>query len=45
MKKDAGKKIVSERVEEFERNKAILTKKGHGEQIFVQITSIYYFMP
>jgi len=31
MKKDAGKKIVSERVEEFERNKAILTKKGHGE--------------
>ncbi len=31
MKKDAGKKIVAERVEEFERNKAILTKKGHGE--------------
>lgn len=31
MKKDAGKKIVAERVEEFERNKAVLTKKGHGE--------------
>ena len=31
MKKDAGKKIVAERVQEFERNKAVLTKKGHGE--------------
>ena len=31
MTKEAGKKIIIERVEEFERNKAIFTKKGHGE--------------
>jgi type I restriction-modification system DNA methylase subunit len=31
MNKEAGKKIIAERVEEFEKNKAILTKKGHGE--------------
>ncbi len=31
MKKEAGKKIIAERVEEFERNKAVLKKKGHGE--------------
>ncbi len=31
MNKEAGRKIIAERVEEFEKNKAILTKKGHGE--------------
>ncbi len=31
MNKESGKKIVTERVEEFERNKDILMKKGHGE--------------
>ncbi len=31
MKKEEGKKLIAERVEDFEKNKAILTKKGHGE--------------
>ena len=31
MNKKSGKKIVVERIEEFERNKDILTKIGHGE--------------
>ena len=31
MNKEAGRKIIAERVEEFEKNKAVLTKKGHGE--------------
>ncbi|MBA7529905.1 Type IIS restriction enzyme Eco57I [subsurface metagenome] len=31
MNKVAGKKIIAERIDEFERNKAVLTKKGHGE--------------
>lgn len=31
MNRDDGRKIVAERVEEFERSKAVLTKKGHGE--------------
>ncbi len=31
MNKKSGKKIVAERIEEFERNKDILTKRGHGE--------------
>jgi len=31
MNKESGRKIIAERVEEFEKNKAILTKKGHGE--------------
>ncbi len=31
MKKEEGRKIIAERVEDFEKNKAILTKKGHGE--------------
>ncbi len=31
MKKEEGKKLITERVEDFEKNKAILTKKGHGE--------------
>ncbi len=31
MNKESRKKIIVERVEEFERNKDILTKKGHGE--------------
>lgn len=31
MNKEAGRKIIAERIEDFEKNKAILTKKGHGE--------------
>ena len=31
MTKAGGKKLIAERVEEFEKNKAALTKKGHGE--------------
>ena len=31
MKKNAGKKLIAKRVEEFEKNKAVLMKKGHGE--------------
>ena len=31
MDKEYGKKIIAERVEEFEKSKIILTRKGHGE--------------
>ncbi len=31
MTKAAGKKLIAERVDEFEKNKAALTKRGHGE--------------
>jgi len=31
MTKAGGKKLIAERVEEFEKNKAALTKRGHGE--------------
>jgi type I restriction-modification system DNA methylase subunit len=31
MNKEAGRKIIAERVEEFKKNKLVLTKKGHGE--------------
>ncbi|RHX77470.1 Eco57I restriction-modification methylase domain-containing protein [Leptospira yasudae] len=31
MNRESGKKIIQERVKEFEKNKAVLTKKGHGE--------------
>ncbi len=31
MKKESGRKIIAERIDEFEKNKTILTKKGHGE--------------
>ncbi|HOR83018.1 MAG TPA: TaqI-like C-terminal specificity domain-containing protein [Bacteroidales bacterium] len=31
MNKESGRKIIAERVEDFEKNKAILTKKGHRE--------------
>jgi len=31
MNKEAGRKIIAERIEDFEKNKVILTKKGHGE--------------
>ncbi len=31
MNKESGKKIIAERFEDFEKNKAILSKKGHGE--------------
>jgi len=31
MNRESGRKIIAERVEEFEKNKAVLTKKGHGE--------------
>ncbi len=31
MNKEAGRKIIAERVEDFEKNKTILTRKGHGE--------------
>jgi len=30
MTKAAGKKLIAERVDEFEKNKAALTKRGHG---------------
>jgi len=31
MTREAGKKILAERIDDFEKNKAILTRKGHGE--------------
>jgi len=31
MNKESGRKIIAERVEDFEKNKAVLTQKGHGE--------------
>jgi len=31
MNKETGKKIITERITEFEKNRAVLTKKGHGE--------------
>ena len=31
MKKEAGRKIIEEKVEDFAKNSAILKKKGHGE--------------
>jgi len=31
MTREAGKKILAERIDDFEKNKAILTMKGHGE--------------
>ena len=31
MKKEAGKKLIEQRVEDFEKNAAVLKKKGHGE--------------
>jgi len=31
MKKEAGKKLIEQKVEDFEKNTAVLKKKGHGE--------------
>ena len=31
MDRETGKKIIIERAAEFERNKAVLMKKGYGE--------------
>ncbi|HPS56596.1 MAG TPA: N-6 DNA methylase [Spirochaetota bacterium] len=31
MNKDAGKKLIEQKVEDFEKNAAVLKKKGHGE--------------
>lgn len=31
MTREEGRKLIAERVEDFERNKVVLTKKGHGE--------------
>jgi hypothetical protein len=37
MNKEAGRKIIAERIEDFEKNKAILTKKATVKQISVLI--------
>ena len=31
MTREEGRKLIAERVEDFERKKVVLTKKGHGE--------------
>lgn len=31
MKKEAGKKLIEQKIEDFEKNSAVLKKKGHGE--------------